>query len=67
MCNLYSIFSCINILNSCKLKLYSGLNDRADFCTVCHMLDEILIDKISNSMKFFVDDTCRPVILIYHM
>ena len=39
MCNLYSIFSSISILKSCKLKLFCSLNDKADFCTVCHMLD----------------------------
>ena len=39
MSNLYSIFSCISILKSCSPKLYCSLNDRADFCTVCHMLD----------------------------
>ena len=25
----------------------------ADFCTVCHMLDQVLMDKISNTLKFF--------------
>ena len=25
----------------------NSLNDRADFCTVCHMLDYILMEKIS--------------------
>ena len=39
MCNLYSIFSCISILKSCKPTLHCSLNDRAFFCTVCHMLD----------------------------
>ena len=67
MCNLYSIFSCISILKSCKLKLYYNLNDRADFCTVCHMLDLLLMDKMSNFLKFFVKSDCRTVILIYQM
>ena len=39
MCNLYCMFSCICTLKSCKPKLYCCLNDKADFCTVCHMLD----------------------------
>ena len=52
MCNLYSIFSCISILKSCKPILYCSLNDRADFCTTCHMVDEILMDKIGSSLKF---------------
>ena len=39
MCNLYSIFSGISVLKSCKSKLCCSLNDRANFCTVCHMLD----------------------------
>ena len=39
MCNLYSIFSCISILKSYKPKLYSSQNDRAEICTVCHVLD----------------------------
>ena len=65
ICNLYSIFSCISTLKSCKLKLYCSLNDRADFCTVCHMLDLILIDKSSKFLKFFVNSACRPVVLIY--
>ena len=39
MCNLYSIFRCISTLKSCKFKLYCSLNDRADFCTVCYILD----------------------------
>ena len=55
MCNLYSIFSCISILKSCKLELYCSLNDRADFCTACHIFDWILMDKISTSLKFFVN------------
>ena len=38
-CNSYSIFSCISIPKSCKPKLYCTRSDRADFCTVCHMLD----------------------------
>ena len=46
MCNFYSAFGCINILKSCKLELYCSLNDSADFCTVCHMFDWILMDKI---------------------
>ena len=54
MCNLYGIFSCIGILKSCKPKLYCRLNDRADFCNVCHMLDYILMDKVSNSLKFLL-------------
>ena len=55
MCDLYSIFSCISILKSCKLELYCSLNDRADFCIVCHMLNQILINEISNSLKCFVN------------
>ena len=39
MCNLYSIFSCIIILKSRKPKLYSSVNNRSDFCTVCHKFD----------------------------
>ena len=39
MCNLYSIFSCISILENWKPKLYCSRDDRADFCTVCLMLD----------------------------
>ena len=39
MCNLCSVFRCISILKSCKLELYCSLNERADFCTVCHMFD----------------------------
>ena len=39
MCNLQSVFSCISILKSFKPKLYFRLINRADFCTVCHMLD----------------------------
>ena len=63
-CNFYSIISCISKLKSRKLKLYCSLNDRADFCTVCHVLD-YLLDKISKFLKFFVNSDCRPVILIY--
>ena len=57
MCNLYSVFSGISILESCKLELYCSLNDRANFCTVCHMFDSILMHKISTgtSLKFFVN------------
>ena len=39
MHNLYSIFSCISTLKSCKPKFYSSLIDKANFCIVCHMLD----------------------------
>ena len=39
MCNLYRIFTCIRILKSCKSKLYCSLDDKAHFCTACHMLD----------------------------
>ena len=39
LCILYSIFSCISIMKNCKPKLYGSLDDRADFCTLCHMLD----------------------------
>ena len=67
MCNLYGIFSCISILKSCKLELYWSLNDRANFCTVCHVFNKILMDKISNFLKFFVDNACRPVVMIYQM
>ena len=67
MCNLYSIFSCISILISCKLKSYCSLNDRAYFCTVCRMLDLLLLDKVSKFFKFFVNSDYRPVILIYQM
>ena len=67
MCNLYSIFSCISIQKSCKLKLCCSLNDMEDFCTICPMLELMLINKISASLKFFVNSTCRPVILIYQM
>ena len=67
MCNLYSIFSCISTLKSCKLKLYCSLNDRADFCIVCYVLDQILMDKISNFSKFCVNSVCRPVVLMYQM
>ena len=67
MWNLFSLFSGINILKSCKPKLYCSRNDRADFFTVCHMLDYILMDKISNSLKSFVHKVCRSVILIYQM
>ena len=59
MCNLYSRFSCMSTLKSWKLKLYFSQNDRADFCTVCHMLNEILMDKISKFLKFFVNSACR--------
>ena len=51
MCYLYSILSCISTLKRCKLKLYCSLNDRADFCTVCHILDYILMNKISKSLS----------------
>ena len=63
LCNLYSIFNCIRILKSCKPKLYCSLNDSADFCTICHKLDQIMMDKISNSLKFFINNACRPAIL----
>ena len=56
MCSLYSIFSGINILRSCKLKLHCSLNDRADLCTVCHMLEYILRDKISNFLSKVIAD-----------
>ena len=52
MCNFYSIFSCLSILKSCELKLYCSLNDRAYVCTVCHMLNWILLSKINNFLKF---------------
>ena len=39
MCNFYSIFSCISKLNGCKPKLYCGLDDREDYCSVCQVLD----------------------------
>ena len=64
MCNLYIIFSGTSILKSRKLKLYCCLNDRADFCTVFHMLDKLLLDKFSKFLKFCVNSACRPVILI---
>ena len=68
MCNLYSIFSCISILKSRKLKLYCILNDRADFSTVCHMFDSILMDKISTSLKFFVNSdwqtSCTDILYV---
>ena len=44
-----------------------GLDDRADFSTVCHMLNLIFMDKIGNSFKFFANNACRPVVLIYEM
>ena len=67
MCYLCCILSCISILKSCELKLYDSVDDRADFCTVCHILDMILINKISNSLKFFVNSACRTIVLIYEM
>ena len=56
MCNLCSIFGCINILKNCKLKLYCSLNDRADVCTVCYLFDQILIDKIKNFLSIVLAD-----------
>ena len=38
MCNFYSTYSGINILKSCKPKLFYSLGYRADFYTVCHVL-----------------------------
>ena len=67
MCNLYSIFSRRNIHKSCNFKLCCSLSDRADFCTVYHLLDYILIDKMSQLLKFFDNSACRPVALIYQM
>ena len=61
------IFSCISILKSCKLKLYSSVNYWADFCTVCIMLDKILMNEISDFFKFLVNSACIPVVLIYQM
>ena len=54
MYNSYSIFSCISILKSCKLKLYCSLNDRTDLCTVCNMLDSLLMNKTSGILKNFL-------------
>ena len=56
MCNLYSIVSCTSILKSCKLKSYCNLSDRADFCTICYMLDKILMDKIGNFLSIVLAD-----------
>ena len=56
MCNLYSIFSYISQLKSSKLKLYCSLNDMADFCTVCHMFDHMLIEKISYFLSIVLAD-----------
>ena len=67
VCNLYSIVSSISILKSCKLKLYFSLNDKAGFCTICHILDWILMDKISNFLKICVNSACRSVVLICQM
>ena len=63
MCNSYSISveGCTSKLKIYKLKLCCSLDDRADFCIVCHLLDQILIDKIHSPSKFFVNNVCRPV------
>ena len=40
----------------------SGLNDRADFCTVCHMFDHMLMKKISNfSSIVFANQSYRYI------
>ena len=65
-CNLYSILSCKIILKNCNPN-YCNLDDRLDFCIVCHMFDEILMGKITISLKFFAKNACRPITLIYQM
>ena len=56
MCNLYSIFRCISILKSCKLKIYYSVNDKADIGTICHMFDQILTVKISSFLSIVLAD-----------
>ena len=52
----------ISVFGNAKFKLivmcdlHCSLNDRADFCTVCHLLDKILIDKISNFLSIVLAD-----------
>ena len=51
MCNLSNKLSCISIPKSCKPKLYGNLDDRADLCTVCHVLEKLMIDIITSPLK----------------
>ena len=57
----YIYLHIISILKIIKPKLCCSLDDRLDFCTVCHMLDSLLMDEISNSLKIFVKNACRAV------
>ena len=54
----------LSVLKSDKLKLCCSLNYRADFCTVCHMLDLILMDKISNFLSIVLADLSIDILNI---